>query len=255
MQGKLHERIQIHGTSDEIDRLSVNLNRLFDSNENLLESLKQMGTSIAHDLRSPLTRLRQGLEETRLKSVTAKQYRQAIDRAIEDTDHILSTFSALLRIAQVESGSQRSGFANCDLTELIEKVTNTYIAVAEDCQKELFAEIAPGVSFLCDSHLLLQLFANLVENAIKHTPVGTKISITMDVHQSQARVIISDNGPGIPEEQRGRVFERFYRLDESRSTPGNGLGLALVAAAAELHGIAISLDDNRPGLRMTLLFP
>jgi len=255
MSGKLHERIQSHGTSDEIDRLSANLNELFDSNEALLESLKQMGTSIAHDLRSPLTRLRQGLEETRLKSVTTKQYKQAVDQAIDDTDHILSTFSALLRIAQVESGAQRSGFTLCDLSGLVEKVANTYVAVAEDGQKELSADIIPGISFLGDAHLLVQLFANLVENAINHTPVGTKISVALNIDQSQAQFVISDNGPGIPEEQRLRVFERFYRLDDSRSTIGNGLGLALVAAVAELHHITISLDDNKPGLRMTLLFP
>lgn len=255
MTGKLHERIQPHGTSDEIDRLSANLNRLFDSNEALLESLKQMGTSIAHDLRSPLTRLRQGLEETRLKSVSARQYKQAVDQAIEDTDHILSTFSALLRIAQIESGTQRSGFATCDLSGLVEKITTIYIPVAEDSQKAIIADIAPGLFFQGDGHLLLQLFANLIENAISHTPAGTKIYVTLDMDQSQARFTISDNGPGIPEQQRSRVFERFYRLDNSRSTPGNGLGLALVTAVAELHGITISLDDNSPGLRVTLLFP
>lgn len=255
MSGRLHERIESHGSSDEIDRLSTNLNKLFDSNEALLESLKQMGTSIAHDLRSPLTRLRQGLEETRLKSVSTKQYRQAVDLAIEDTDHILSTFSALLRIAQIESGTKRSGFVACDLSRLVEKVVNTYVPVAEDNQKTMSARITPGISFQGDEHLLLQLFANLIENAINHTHIGTKITITLDLNQSLAQFTISDNGPGIPEQQRSRVFERFYRLDSSRSTPGNGLGLTLVAAVAELHEVQITLDDNNPGLRITLHFP
>ncbi len=254
MDGNLRQRIAVHGTSDEIDRVSLNLNRLFNNNEKLLESLKHMGASIAHDLRSPLARLRQGLEETRLTSVTAKHYKDAVDRAIGDTDQILSIFSALIRIAQIESGSRRSGFVNCDLSGLVEKVAHTYIAVAEDEGKALSLDVARDISFHGDAHLLLQLFANLIENAIRHTPIGTQITVKLGRDGTQIKLVIADNGNGIPAELRRRVFERFFRLDASRSTPGSGLGLALVAAVAELHGVEVRLDDNYPGVKATLHF-
>ena len=254
IDGNLKQRIPVRGTSDEIDRLSANLNRLFDSNQALLESLKQVSTSIAHDLRSPLSRLRQGLEEVRLQN-DGSILRQALEAAIVESDQLLATFSALLRIAQIESGTRRSGFRQIDLSGIFEQVAETYKAVAEDRQKQLSISVAQGIGTFGDRELLTQMLVNLLENALHHTPPKTAIALVLDRDANGPRAILGDSGPGIPLNERQKVFGRFYRLDVSRSTPGNGLGLALVAAIASLHGIAIELQDNYPGLKVVLTFP
>ncbi len=255
MDGDLRQRIPVKGTSDEIDRLSMNLNRLFDSNHSLLESLKQVSTNIAHDLRTPLSRLRQGLEELKLKPAGTPEHDGAVDAAIAESDQLLATFSALLRIAQIESGTRRSAFKNLDLTQVFDRVASAYSAVAEDEGKTFIAEIAPGLSYRGDSDLLLQMIANLLENAIRHTPPQSQIWLTLRPMDTGAVATVADSGPGIPTAEREKVFERFYRLDSSRTTAGNGMGLALVAAVADLHGIGISLADNQPGLTVAINFP
>lgn len=255
IDGRLKERIPVRGTSDEIDRLSTNLNRLFDSNQLLMESLKQVSANIAHDLRTPLSRLRQGLEEARSKAVSQNAYEAAIDSAISESDQLLATFAALLRIAQIESGSRKAGFKIVSLTNIFERVTNAYRAVAEDEGKELISTLEPGINFHGDGELLLQMVANLTENAIRHTPSVTRIVLTLTSLPQGIAASIADSGPGIPPEQREKIFEHFYRLDSSRTTAGNGLGLSLVAAVAALHGIQISLQDNFPGLKVLLSFP
>ena len=255
MDGKLKERIPVRGTSDEIDKLSMNLNRLFDSNQSLLESLRQVGTDIAHDLRTPLSRLRQGLEDARMRTGDAKAHAQAIDGAITESDQLLATFTALLRISQIESGSRKAGFKDLDLSQLFENAVSAYTAVAEDEGKRLSATIATGARFHGDKELLLQMIANLLENAIRHTPAGTQIGMSLTTEGAGSTAIIVDSGPGIPAAQRSKVFQRFYRLDASRSSSGNGLGLALVAAIAGLHMIAITLEDAGPGLKVVLTFP
>lgn len=255
MDGKLKERIPIRGTSDEMDQLSANLNRLFDSNQRLLESLKQVTTNIAHDLRSPLSRLRQGLEAARHSQGSKKTYEAAVDVAIAEADRLLATFSGLLRIAQIESGSRKAGFRPIDLSEIVERVANAYRAVAEDQSKMLQAAIEPTVRIVGDQDLLVQLFANLVENSIRHTPCHTEIVVKLDADKTGVLAEVADSGPGIPAGERDKVFERLYRLDASRTTPGSGLGLSLVAAVAQLHDIQITLADNDPGLRVLLRFP
>lgn len=255
IDGRLKERIPVRGTSDEIDRLSANLNRLFDSNQLLMESLKQVSANIAHDLRTPLSRLRQGLEEARSKAVSQNTYEAAIDSAISESDQLLATFAALLRIAQIESGSRKAGFKIVSLTNIFERVTNAYRAVAEDEGKELISTLEPGINFHGDGELLLQMVANLTENAIRHTPSATRIVLILTSSPQGIAASIADSGPGIPPEQREKVFEHFYRLETSRTTAGNGLGLSMVAAVATLHGIKISLQDNLPGLRVLLSFP
>lgn len=254
IDGRLKERIPVRGTSDEIDRLSTNLNQLFDSNQALLESLKQVSSNIAHDLRTPLSRLRQGLEEARAKSST-QVYEAAIDGAIVESDQLLATFAALLRIAQIESGSRKAGFKDVDLTGIFERVADAYHAVAEDQGKSLVTKLAPAVKFVGDNELMLQMVANLTENAIRHTPAGTGISLRLENTASGIQAIISDTGPGIPEDQATKVFEHFYRLDTARATAGNGLGLALVAAIAKLHNLRLDLQDNEPGLKVVVQFP
>ena len=255
IDGRLKERIPVRGTSDEIDRLSANLNRLFDSNQSLLESLKQVSSNIAHDLRTPLSRLRQGLEEARVQTGNQTSHKAAIDAAIAESDQLLATFAALLRIAQIESGSRKAGFKTVDLTGVFERVANALQAVAEDQGKDLVTALEPDVKFHGDGELLLQMAVNLVENAIRHTPPGTRIVLSLATSSGAIAASIADSGPGIPAEQRARVFEHFYRLDTSRATPGNGLGLALVSAVAMLHGIHIALEDTAPGLKVLLNFP
>ena len=255
MQGRLRERIPIEGTSDEMDQLSANLNRLFDSNESLLESLKQVTTNIAHDLRSPLSRLKQGLETSIQAGNSKKAYEKAIGSAIHEADRLLRLSSGLLRIAQVESGSRRKNFKRVQLSQVLERVGEAYRAVAEDQGKSFATSIEPDIQVVGDQDLLVQMFANLVENSIHHTPAHTRISLKLSADKSGILAEVCDSGPGIPAEEREKVFQRFYRLDASRTMPGNGLGLSLVAAVASLHGIEIVLDDNHPGLRTTMKIP
>jgi signal transduction histidine kinase len=250
IDGRLKQRIPLRGTSDEIDRLSANLNRLFDSNDALLESLKQVSSNIAHDLRTPLSRLRHKLEDAQISARTAKEFRTQISSALVDADQLLSTFSALLRIAQIESGSRKSAFTQVNLSDVFQRVANVYQAVVEDNGKLFHVEIASDVYCVGDSELLLLMLVNLVENAIRHTPQGTLISLRLN----STEAVVSDSGQGIAEEHREKVFERFWRSEQSRATQGNGLGLALVAAVAELHEIEITLADNHPGLQIRLNF-
>ena len=254
VHGDLKERIPVSGTSDEIDRLAINLNLMLDNNHALMESLKQISASVAHDLRTPLSRLRQGLEDAKLSFQGQDRAAEIIEQAIGETDGILATFAALLRIAQVESGSRRAGFRQLNLSEIFNQVYSAYSAVAEDQGKFLSAAVEPGIGYFGDRDLLTQMLANLVENALRHTPPKTSIGMSLKRDNGSLLAQIRDSGPGIPVDQRPKVFERFYRLDKSRSTPGNGLGLTLVTAIAALHNIKIALQDNEPGLRVALMF-
>jgi len=255
IEGRLKERIPVRGTYDEMDRLSANLNRLFDSNQSLLESLTQVTTNIAHDLRSPLSRLWHGLEGSRAARSTKKSYEAAIDAAIVECRQLLKTFSGLLRIAEIESGSLKTTFRRTKISGTVERVTNIYAAVAEDHNKKLCASITPNLFIHGDGDLLFQMFVNLVENAIRHTPARTEINLSLTRDGQYIVAEIADSGEGIPAEEREKVFERFYRLDRSRSTPGSGLGLSLASAVAGLHGVQIGLEDNHPGLRAVIRFP
>jgi signal transduction histidine kinase len=255
MSGRFDARIPVLHRDDELDRLAINLNATFDRVESLMESLAQISSDVAHDLRTPLSRLRQTLELARRTATTVEEFRTGTEAAIKEADDILETFSALLRIAQIESGSRKVGFGRVDLSTLFETILEAYVAVAEDAEHELISRIAPGISIAGDRELLMQLGANLVENAIRHTPTESRIEIDLRHEAGGAVAVFSDHGPGIPEGEYGKVFRRFYRLETSRTTSGSGLGLALVAAVADLHGTHILLGDNRPGLRVTVLFP
>jgi signal transduction histidine kinase len=255
IDGRLGDRVPVRGTRDEFDQLAQNFNEMLDRIQALMDSLRQVSNDIAHDLRSPLSRLRQRLEAARAKARSAEDYEAAVDQALAETDAILATFTALLRIAQIEAGTRQAAFAVLDLSEIFRRVAEIYSAVAEDRGQRLIATISPGLTFRGDRELLIQMLANLVENAIRHTPAGT--TIALDLERTAGVVVgrVSDNGPGIPADARAKVFQRFYRLEASRTTPGSGLGLALVAAVAELHRICIELADNGPGLRVSLRFP
>jgi signal transduction histidine kinase len=254
-RGDLSHRVPHAGTGDEFDRLAANINAMLDAIEHLTEGLRQVSTDIAHDLRTPLSRLRQALETARVKAQDPADLAAAVDNAIVQTDAILDTFGALLRIAQIEAGTRRAGFAGVDLSDLFRSLVEVYEPVAEDASHCLEAQIEDCLSFRGDRELLTQMVANLIENAIRHTPRGTRIEVILQRQDTRALAIVADDGPGIPKPSRERVFGRFFRLEASRSTPGSGLGLSLVAAVASLHGVQIELADNVPGLRVTLHFP
>jgi signal transduction histidine kinase len=253
--GHLDSRVPIRRNGDELDTLAANLNAMLDRIQSLMESLKQVSSDIAHDLRTPLARLRQGLETARATARTAEDFRASTDAAIAETDGLLETFSALLRIAQIESGSRKGGFATVDLSEIFLFVATTFTPVAEDQDHRLVSDIEPGATISGDRELLLQLATNLVENAIRHTPKGTTIDVKVRRSAEEVVAIVSDDGLGVPAEERAKVFRRFYRLEASRTTPGSGLGLALVAAIADLHDARVNLLDHLPGLTVEVRFP
>ncbi len=254
MAGDLFRRMPTRGTGDDFDQLSASLNEMLDRIQALMEGLRQVSNDIAHDLRTPLTRLRQRLEAARLKARTVDDYAIAVDSTLADTDQILRTFGAMLRIAQIEAGTARSRFTTVDLSGVLRAIVDLYAAFAEDQQQVLTGRIADGVAVHGDRELLTQMLVNLVENALRHSPAGTAVEVKLERQADGVVCSIADNGPGIPKEEHDKVFRRFYRLDASRATPGSGLGLSLVAAIAELHGVAVSLADNQPGLRVELRF-
>jgi signal transduction histidine kinase len=254
IEGNLDSRVPLRGTYDHFDRLSASLNHMLDRIQLLMETLSQISNDIAHALRTPLGRLRHKLETARLSAERNSETNQIIDAAMAETDTILDTFSALLRIAQIESGTRTAGFRNIDLSGVLETVVDAFTMVAEDEGKTLTAKIAPMATYWGDTDLLSEMLANLIENAVKHTPAGSRIEVALTRQNEGLVAVVADNGPGVPHQDRERIFRRFYRTENSLRKPGNGLGLALVAAVAELHGIELVADDNRPGLRMTMAF-
>ncbi|MDB5690464.1 MAG: hypothetical protein JWL91_2340 [Sphingomonas bacterium] len=250
--GRFAERLPPIGMGPEFDRLSANLNSMLDRIEALLDSLRQVSTDIAHDLRTPLTRLRQRLECIRDVGEDLSLPEQ-LDAALSQIDEILALFGALLRIGSLEGGTRiLDGVA--DLSELVDRIGQAYAPVAEDSGHELEVAVAPGVTVTGDAELLAQAVTNLVENALTHTPPGSRVSLVLTLGKGGAQLMVADDGPGVPEHERDKVIRRFYRMDRSRHTPGAGLGLALVSAIAVLHGSAVILEDNRPGLRVVLRF-
>jgi signal transduction histidine kinase len=262
MAGDLTGRLPVSSGAargDEFDRLANNLNRMLDRIEELVEGLRQVSTDIAHDLRTPLARLRRNLEAVRGDAADEANaaHLAAIDGAVAQADDLLATFAGLLRIAQIESRAVRFVFTRVDLSAIADAVLEVYRPAAEEKQQKLEGHIAASVYVAGDRLLLTQMVANIAENAIRHAPEGVSIEIALRPGPKHGPLLtISDNGPGIPQSERGKVFRRFYRLDSSRGSPGNGLGLSLVAAIAELHGVAIQLAANVPqGLKVTLVFP
>ncbi len=252
--GDVRRRVPRRDTVDDLDRLAATLNRMLDRIGELMETLHQVSNDIAHDLRTPLGRLQQGLEEVRRLPRAAPEYEAAIDEAIAESQGLLETFGALLRIAQIETGTRKSGFASVDLSAVVDMVWETYVPVAEDDGRQLVKSSLRGVTVRGDRELLAQMLINLVENAITHTSEGTRIEIALRHDANGIDLDVADNGPGVPPEERERIFKRFYRLEPSRHKPGSGLGLSLVAAIANLHGIHLDVADNGPGLRIRAHF-
>jgi len=254
MRGNLSLRIPDRGTNDEFDQLARNLNEMLDRIVHLMEGVRHVSDNIAHDLRTPLTRLRNQLENT-LLTVDRDQDREQVGKSVAEADQLLATFNALLRIARLEVGDKVSNFKTFDLSGLAQDAAELYEALAEDKQQKFSIMIEPDVSIMGDRDLLFQTLCNLIDNAIKYTPEGGEIDISLTSNENETFLSVADSGIGIPEEERVHVFQRFYRVAKSRSLPGNGLGLSLVLAVMDLHQGKITLTDNEPGLRIELQFP
>ncbi|MBF0561327.1 MAG: two-component sensor histidine kinase [Alphaproteobacteria bacterium] len=259
-EGNLSRRIPLRGNNDEFDHLSGHINSMLERIESLMAGVRQVSDDIAHDLRTPLTRLRRRLENARSHAESVRDYEIAVERAIDESDTLLTTIGALLRIAQIESHLQRGNFGPVDLSAVVLTIVETFAPVAEDQGRTLRGIVAPTVVLPGgeggDSDLLIQMLANLVENGLRHTPPGSTILLSLEPATGTRgpQIVVADDGPGIPAAERQKVFQRFYRLDASRTTSGNGLGLSLVAAVAKLHRIDIRMEDNHPGLRVVLCF-
>jgi signal transduction histidine kinase len=254
MRGNLSLRIPDRGTNDEFDQLARNLNEMLDRIVHLMEGVRHVSDNIAHDLRTPLTRLRNQLENT-LVTVDRDQDREQVAKSVAEADQLLATFNALLRIARLEVGDKVSNFEIFDLSGLAQDAAELYEALAEDKQQKFSIMIEPNVAIMGDRDLLFQTLCNLIDNAIKYTPEDGEIDISLTSNQNETFLSVADSGIGIPEEERERVFHRFYRVAKSRSLPGNGLGLSLVLAVMSLHQGKITLTDNKPGLHIELRFP
>lgn len=252
--GRFNERIPLEGRRDELERLAIAINEMLNRISALLENLRQMSSDVAHDLRTPLTRLKNRLEEARRSAVTTTDYAAAVARAIDDADQVLAMFAALLRISQIEAGTRVAGFSQLSLSGILDNVVELYRPVAEDHAHALCASIEPDVRIRGDAELLTQLFSNLIENAINHTPAATRILVALSVSEGAVVASVSDDGPGIPADEQEKVLRRFYRLSGSRSTAGHGLGLALAAAIATLHRASLRLTDAGPGLCVSTRF-
>ncbi len=252
--GDLSHRIGSTGSNDEFDRLSDTLNAMLEEIRRLMNGMRTVTDNIAHDLRSPLTRMRGRLEMLLREPADSEGQRVAIERTIGDADQLLATFTALLSIADAQSGSARATMVPLDLDALAADIVDLYGPAAEERGIGMRHDTGEGI-VMGSRQLLFQALVNLVDNAIKNTPDGGMIRVAVERQAGGIHFVVADSGPGIPERDRDRVMEPFIRLDSSRSTPGSGLGLALVAAIARLHGARVELADNKPGLMVSLVFP
>jgi signal transduction histidine kinase len=252
IDGDLSRRVPVKGSGDDLDRLAETINRMLDRITALMESLRQVSNDVAHDLRTPLTRLRQRLEVGLAREA---ERGEAIEGALGDLDTILETFAALLRIAQIEGGARRAAFRTTDLVQLAGTVVDAFAPSAEDARQTLGLEGEPTLAIDGDPELLTQMLVNLVENALRHAGEGAAIRVGVRRGECAPVLWVSDDGPGVPAAERDKLFDRFYRLERSRSAPGSGLGLALVSAVAKLHGAEVRLLDAGPGLEARVTFP
>jgi signal transduction histidine kinase len=254
ISGRLEQRIPLTGRADQWDRLAGSINDMLNRIAALLDNLRQVSSDVAHDLRTPLTRTRNRLESARNKSTSMAEYSAAVGTAIDDMDRLLSMFAAVLRISQVEAGARMGTFSTVSLTEILATIYEIFLPVAEDYNHELTANLQVDVHIRGDQELLIQMFSNLLENAIQHTPERTRIQIVLKAEGAQVISSVSDDGAGIEPTQLDKVLRRFYKVSSSRTTAGHGLGLALVAAIAQSHQATLALTNASPGLRVTATF-
>jgi signal transduction histidine kinase len=258
MQGDLSGRMPVQGTDDELDRLAESLNRMLEQIERLMRGMQEVSSNVAHDLRTPLTRIK-ARAESALRSGAQGDFKAALEQTIDESDRLLQTFTALLSIAKAESGQSREGLQPVDAAIILHEVTELYEPFAEDQGGSLKTEISGELNVRANRQLLAQAISNLVDNALKYgeSPASgvPEISVTGGIEGDDAVITVSDRGRGVAPEDRQHVLERFVRLDESRSKPGNGLGLSLVAGVMKLHDGRVLLEDNGPGLKVKLLLP
>ena len=267
MAGELSGRLPVTGSGDEFDRLALNLNGMLERIESLMRGLKEVTDNVAHDLKTPLTRLRNRCEAALRTAKTEADYRRALEETIEESVGLIRTFDALLMIARAESGEVRDGMAEFDVAAGARDVSELYEPLAEDKGLTLAVDASGPAAFKGNRELMSQALANLVDNAIKYAAPEPKpapgsangdrpgILVKASADKDQVVLTVSDHGPGIPEGERSRVVDRFVRLEQSRSQPGSGLGLSLVSAVARLHGGELKLEDNAPGLRARIALP
>jgi signal transduction histidine kinase len=261
MSGDLSGRLPVGGSGDELDRLALNLNAMLERIEALMHGLKDVSDNVAHDLKTPLTRLRNRCEEALRSAKSGPEFRSVLEETIAESDELIRTFNALLLIARTESGEAREDLFEFDAADVARGVADLYEPVAEEAGLTLRVDTDPA-PMVGNRELVGQALANLLDNAIKYAaPNGEangaphEIAVTSKGNDSTIQLAVGDQGPGIPEGDRERVIGRFIRLEQSRSKPGSGLGLSLASAVARLHGGKLKLEDNTPGLRATLELP
>lgn len=250
----LRQRLPVTQAADELDHLAESINGMLDRIEMLMEDLRQVTTDIAHDLRTPLTRLRQRLELASRPEIDVATVRNTLGLSVTEIDSILGIFAALLHIAQLQGGPRRAAFKDVDLTELLATIAELYRPTAEENGQILLETVDKALVVEGERELLMQLFANLTENALRHTPRGSTVTIRASRADGRLTVSVIDDGPGIPENMRGKVLQRFFRLEVSRTTIGNGLGLSLANAIVRAHEATLELADAAPGLRASVIF-
>jgi signal transduction histidine kinase len=262
MAGDLSGRLPVAGSGDELDRLALNVNAMLERIEALMRGLKEVSDNIAHDLKTPLTRLRNRCEQALRSNAGDAGYRAALESTIAESDELIRTFDALLMIARAESGHARDNMAEFDASEIARDVGELYEPLADEKGITLKVDASTAAPVRGNRELVSQALANLVDNAIKYAGQngqanGVPAEIVVKAGDDGDRIMLSvaDRGPGIPDADRGRVVERFVRLEQSRSEPGSGLGLSLASAVARLHGGELKLEDNHPGLRSIIALP
>lgn len=259
VEGDLAGRIKLYGNDDELDFLTNDLNKMIEAMQSMVENVRQVTSDIAHDLRSPLTRLREKLEGASRKASVADIDRHSSEEifkaALSQIDQILVIFNGLLRIGEIEAGAAQGGFSLVNISALCHHLIDTYEIVAEDNGQTITGQIEDGLWAHADIELLTQMIVNLLENAIRHCPPCTAINVRAVRTDKLLTLSVADDGPGIPEADRERVFKRFVRLDKARQSQGNGLGLALVKAIVVMHRGDIVVGDNQPGLIMRIMLP
>ncbi|HBR97370.1 MAG TPA: two-component sensor histidine kinase [Gammaproteobacteria bacterium] len=252
ISGDLGQRIPVTDRRDEFDEIAIRINAMLNRIEDLMESMQQVTNNVAHDLRSPLTRLRNRLEVTLLEDRNTEEYQQALGEAMQDADSLINTFNAMLSIARLEAGIDHAQWAITSIGDLVEELAELYMPVAEEQGQAFETHIRCNPRFFCNRHLIAQAVTNLIDNAMKYSPEDGRIEVWVEGDDDAFSITVSDNGPGIDKADRERVLQRFVRLENERNSPGNGLGLSLVKAVASIHGAKLSLADNEPGLAITL---
>jgi|SRR5579859_1019066 len=247
MKGDLRERLPTHGGGDDLDRLASSVNHMLDEIARLMDDMKSVGDNIAHDLRTPLTRVRARLERARESASTQEEWQVTVDRAIAGLDQALRLITALLRISEIEGGRRRAAFEMVALHQIASEIAELYEPIAEEKEVAFSLSLAEAPLIAGDRDLLSELISNLVDNALKFTPAGGRVRLSLETGPGGLILAVTDTGPGIPPELHEAVFQRFFRSDASRSIEGYGLGLSLVDAIAKLHGFTLEIGDNNPG--------